>query len=355
MHRAPHTHSHPPPLPQASTTAAPSEVYPALLGLYAKKVSPLGGLVTVALQNLTERPVQVVVEATLPGAETVTESETVVKGRPLSLVVTPTWKPTSPLAGEKSATGKPEAHELTVTGTGGADHGVIYTEVRKLTFEPREALPKVLRAHGEDLRSAFPLEGAWVTPAAPAIVALVDAAKGRIRDAAAKAGGAGAAGPSLPRAQAVWDELRSRGVSFRRDPAIDSEARPNETCRLPAETLAAGTGNALESSLLLASLLEAAGLEVILVKTPGHRLVGWLGTPADVAAEGTTPALVKSPRGPAYFLETTTVGEGPFDAAVLQGDATWVAATNDRSVATGRAEIEPLAELRRRGITARTE
>ncbi len=327
----------------------PSEAYPALWPLYVKKVAPLSGLVTVTLQNLGDKPTPLVVEVALDGAEPAAESETLTKGRPLTLVLTPAWKPGSPAATPKAA----ETHDLTVTVTGGADHGVIYTETRKLTLEPPAALPRVLRAHGRDLRSAAALEAAWVTPSAPAVMALVEAAKARLHATAKRF--EGAAGPSLPQAQALWDELRSRGVSFHRDPRVDSEARESVPCDLPADVLAAGSGDALESSILFASLLEAIGLDVILVQTPGHRMVGWLATSVDLGAPDTAASTVKTGRGQAFFLETTTVGEGPFDAAVLRGDATWVAATNDGTVASGRARLERLSELRQKGIKPRAE
>ena len=209
----------------------------------------------------------------------------------------------------------------------------------------------MLRSHGDDLRSAFAAEAAWVTPASPAVVALLDAAK-------AKAPGGhfdGAAGASFAQVQAVWDELRSRGVSFRRDPKIDSEARDSEPCRLATETIAKGSGDALESSVLFASLLEAIGLDVILVRTPGHRLVGWLPTKADSASNEVASSAIKSPVGKAFFLETTMVGEGPFDAALLRGAAEWVAETNSGAVPLGRSKVESLASLRRAGITPRAE
>ncbi len=329
------------------TVDAPGEIFPALAALYEKRVSPLGGVASVVLQNLADKPLPVVVEAKLAGAECAPKTDTVVKGRPVTVALDLSWKAESPLANPKAA----EPKELVVTVTGGADHVEIYRETRTLTFAPRSEIPRVLRAHGVDRRSAFPLDAAWVTPGAPAVAALVAAANKRAGDGAT---GDVHDGPSLPRVHALWDELRQRGVSFERDPAIDSEARTSEPCRLPAEVLARGSGNALESSLLFASLLEAMGLDVVLVRTPGHRMVGWIGTKADVDAHG-TPALVKSPRGPAYFLETTTVGEGPFDAAVLQGAAAWVAATNDGSVSSGRAEVERISDLRHRGIAPRAE
>jgi hypothetical protein len=244
-----------------------------------------------------------------------------------------------------------EAHEVVVTVSGGLAKTQLFRETRKVTFEPADALPKVQRSHGEDLRSAFAVEAAWVTPAAPAVVALVEAAKARLKGDAKTF--AGAAGLSLPQAQALWDELRSRGVSFHRDPHIDTETRESTPCGLPAHVLETEGGTSLESSVLFASLLEAIGLDVVLVRIPGHRLVGWLGTPADLAASGTAASTVKSPLGQAFFLETTTVGEGPFDAAVLRGAAAWVAATNDGSITNGRAELESVKELRKRGIVPR--
>ena len=56
-----------------------------------------------------------------------------------------------------------------------------------------------------------------------------------------------------------------------------------------------------------------------------------------------------------YNVQVVLDLEGPLDAAVLRGDAEWVAATNDGSVSSGRAEAEKLSELRHKGIAARGE
>jgi hypothetical protein len=332
-----------------ATVDIPDKAYPALSHLYFKKVAPVGGLVTVVLQNLGDKPLPVTIEVTLAGAENATQNETLHKGRPVTVVLTPEWKGSSPLASPKEA----EEHEVVVTVTGGPDKDVLFHHTSKVSFEPHDAMPKVLRSHDEDLRSAFPLEASWVTPTAPAVAAVVDAAKARLT------GGAkhfdGDVGLSSPQVQALWDELRSRSVAFHRSPSVDSEAHESETCRSPTEILAAGSGDSLESSVLFASLLEAIGLDVILVRTPGHRMVGWIATHADMASASASSSTVKTSRGQAYFLETTTIGDGPVDAAVLRGDATWVAATNDNSVSTGRAQLETLSDLRHKGVTPRAE
>jgi hypothetical protein len=324
----------------------PDEAYPGLWPYYGKAVAPFGGLVTVVLQSGVDHPLPVLVEVAVDGAETAAESETVVKGKPVTLALTPALRAESPLLGLKAAEGR----DVTVTVSGGLNHAVLYHETHKVRFEPPDSMPKVVRAHGEDLRSAFAITAAWVTPKAPSVVALVDAAKARLRGAKEFVG---TKGPSLPQAQALWDELRSRGVAFHRDPRIDTEADESVHCRLPAEVLAAGSGDALESSVLFASLLEAIGLDVILVATPGHRMVGWVATAADLSASEVEGQTVKSPLGQAFFVETTTVGEGPFDAATLRGAAEWVAALNDGSVTSGRVTALSVPELRKRGVVAR--
>ncbi len=325
----------------------PSHAYPALWPLYTKKVAPLTGLATVSLQNVADKPAQVVIEVTFEGGDALTETETLTKGHPVVLNLTPELSKGSPLESPKTA----EAREVTVTVSGALDHAVFYKESRKVSFEPRSSMPKVLRSHGEDLRSAFALEAAWVTATSAQVLAVVEAAKARLHGSTKFDGVAGA---SIPQVQAIWDELRARNVAFHRDPKIDTETRESISCKLPDELLAAGTGNAMESSVLLASLLEAIGLDVILVRTPGHRMVGWIATNADLAAPDTAAATVKSPRGQAFFIETTTVGEGPLDAAILRGAANWVAVTNDGSVTAGRAAVEGVNELRHKGIAAHT-
>ena len=213
----------------------PDRAFPALYGLYAKSVTPLTGLITVVVTNLGDHPVPMLVEASLTGSEPVSETVTVTKGRPVTVSLTP-----PPMAATNLASLiTPEAREVTVTVTGTADHTALYRQTGKVTLEPETQLPNVLRSHGDDRRSAFSLEAAWVTPASPAIASLVDAAKARLH------GGKfdGAAGASGPQVQALWDELRSRGVAFHRNPEIDSEARESQTCHVPTDVLANGIGN----------------------------------------------------------------------------------------------------------------
>src|SRR5271169_6769458 len=107
----------------------------------------------------------------------------------------------------------------------------------------------------------------------------------------------------MPQVKALWDELRERGFKFVRDPTIDSETKRAHEVRLPADVIASSGGHALEGSVLFAALLEAIGLDVVVVRVPGHAFVGWLPSKEDRATPETMKVAVKSPAGSAFFLE----------------------------------------------------
>jgi hypothetical protein len=210
-------------------------------------------------------------------------------------------------------------------------------------------LPTSLRIRETDFRPTHELAAAWITPGAKVVAGLLEAAKKRAP------GGefAGAAAASFPQVQAIWDELRSRGLSFVRDPSIDSEGARMQKARLPAETLGAQNGNALEGSLVFATLLEAVGLDPILANLPGNRIVGWMPTKTDRSSPEAMKSTVASPLGNAYFLETTMVSDAPADAAVLRGEAELVEKIGNGSFANGAASLTTLTKLRKAGILPR--
>jgi hypothetical protein len=240
----------------------------------------------------------------------------------------------------------PQPGQLTYKITSVPEGTVLYEESRKSTLEPRDRLPTFLRSHGTDWRPVHELAAAWVTPASKVVTGLLDAAKKRIP------GGefAGALGASFPQVKAVWEELYARGVSFVRDPSSDSEGARMQRVRLPAEVIGAQSGNALEGSIVFATLLEALGLDPILVNIPGHVLVGWMPTKADHGTEDAMKSAVPSPFGNAFFLETTVITEAPADVAVLRGDAEFVEKTASGSFENGGGAAYLLSKLRKAGI-----
>jgi len=111
------------------------------------------------------------------------------------------------------------------------------------------------------------------------------------------------------KAKALWNALKEMGFHY-------LDAQPAYTAwtqriRLPAGALAEKGGNCLEGSLLMASLLKAAGIAplILLIPAEQHAMVGW-----------------QSNTGEYKFLETTFLDTAlyTFDIALLYGTNHWV-------------------------------
>jgi hypothetical protein len=72
---------------------------------------------------------------------------------------------------------------------------------------------------------------------------------------------------------AVWDALQERGFTYVNAPEAYSTSTV-QNIKSAADTYADGSGNCIESVILLASVLEATGMTVNLVFTLGHAFLG---------------------------------------------------------------------------------
>jgi tetratricopeptide (TPR) repeat protein len=325
----------------------PDEVPLGIYSLLVKAVPFTGGLVTLRLANTSDKPVAVRVEVSLSDvAEPIGKSVTVVKGKRETMRLTPPLRADFKASLLKAAAKHDLAYKVSTS-----DGQVLYEEIRHVSVLPHDELPIALELHQIDNKPATELAAAWVTPAAKPIEALLEAAKKRAP------GGKfdGKDGLTLPQAKAVWDELRERGFRFVREPSVDSEASRSHPAHLPGDVLEARGGQALEGSLLFASLLEAIGLDVVLVHVPGHVFLGWLPSKADHGAPEAMGVTVQSPAGSAFFLETTMVGNSPVDAAVLRADAELVDAATKKVFEDGRGSFLRLPALRKLGIAPQGE
>ncbi len=102
--------------------------------------------------------------------------------------------------------------------------------------------------------------------------------------------------------EAMFNALAARGATYTQLPSgyYDAPARVD----LPSRSLASPSGNCMDGTLLLASVIEAADIPVDLVFTSDHALVGYRTT------EG----------GSTFWpIETTVMGRGTFDDARRAG------------------------------------
>lgn len=106
---------------------------------------------------------------------------------------------------------------------------------------------------------------------------------------------AGGPDTSLRRMRAVWRALEQRGLRYDgADPALSrGPVVWSQRVRLPDEVWHDRRANCIDSSVLIASVLERIGLRALIVLVPGHAFVGYR-TGADGRA--------------AEYLETTLLG-----------------------------------------------
>jgi hypothetical protein len=147
---------------------------------------------------------------------------------------------------------------------------------------------------------------------------------------------------SLPQVQAIYDELKARGVSYVMDPGINSDRFLGQRTRLPSQVLASTNAQCLEGTLLFASALEAIGLDPTIVVVPGHAFVGWHASPGDKGAPSR------------LFIETTMVHTAPFNAAVKKAIERVESEGKAGHFKNGMSRLLELKELRAKGITPQT-
>ncbi|MCI0456690.1 MAG: hypothetical protein L0Z62_06885 [Gemmataceae bacterium] len=110
------------------------------------------------------------------------------------------------------------------------------------------------------------------------------------------------------------------------------KGQATQRTRLPRESLATQSANCIDGTVLMASLLEAASLNAVLVLVPGHAFVGWQ-TWDDSAA-------------PWRYLETTLISSD-FAAACRSAQNQY---EDLKEYNPDRLTLHRLADLRARGI-----
>jgi hypothetical protein len=175
--------------------------------------------------------------------------------------------------------------------------------------------------------------GAWVTPNAPKVLAVLRKAADH-----AKALGGGIVGyqageeGTLKQARAIFEALKDESLTYVNTTFATggSGTHTLQRVRLPRESLDSRSANCIDGAVLFASLLEASSLLAGIVIIPRHAFVAW-----------------KPTRYPALddweYLETTMISTSDFEAARSRG----------RLLATqyaGQKKLLPLYELRRQGI-----
>ena len=200
------------------------------------------------------------------------------------------------------------------------------------------------------LTDLTPYLAAWVTPRIPPVEQLLRQAVAyhpRGEFAGYQGAADPAAAPLLVRqqVQAIFRALKEQAhLAYINAPLSLGAAAGQimQRVRLPSQSLSTpGSANCLDGSVLLASLLELAALEPLILLVPGHALAGWRTRPG---------------QEPLEFLETTLIGRRDFDLAWQRGQATYARARQagyferDLFDPAGFARLIDVAACRRQGI-----
>jgi len=123
---------------------------------------------------------------------------------------------------------------------------------------------------------------------------------------AGEARGIAAVSPRIARAIRLTDALGRYGINYVEDPRspfseVHGTAQAVDTVRFPRLTLYYRSGDCDDTSALLASLFEAAGLDTAIVTTPGHVLIA-----VDTG----------EPEANRWMFETTTTTAIPYDGTL---------------------------------------
>jgi tetratricopeptide (TPR) repeat protein len=315
----------------------PSEVHLATLPLHVKNTAGLGAFATLKLYNFANKALSVRAEVSVDGVSETAVKSVTAQARKETVRLSPGIK----VLFEPQSVREPQPVQVTTRVTSKDGETVYWDERAQTTLYPRNYFPQVI-VRGSEWKPVPELLAAWITPKSKAVSAFVAAGR--------HDGDGHGKGPSLPVVEDLVARARRDGITFDRDPSIDARERRTLKTRFASEVLATKEpGHALEGVAFYASLLEAAGLDPILVRVPGHAFVGWLATRGDHGSAGENLA-IRTPLGQAFFFETTAGPSIPFEAAVLRADAEFLENVNTRAFSEGRASYFLLSKLRRTGI-----
>jgi hypothetical protein len=322
------------------------------LGIYHLygKAKEAGLPAQVWITNVGPKDRQLRVEAEVVGVTNVfSNTVTVLKGMSEIVPIVPTLKAGFDVAAQRSETSAQMHVNVTALdpapagddGTSaappqrGRHESVVYDVSDQVTVLPRDRLVLAMKVDEDATRPFDDYMGAWVTPNAKAIDAFLQAAKKR----APRETFAGTQASTLPQVQAIYDELHERGVSYVMDPEVASDTGFAQRTRLPSEVLTSENAQCLEGAILFATMMEAIGLDPMIIRIPGHAFVGWHAAKDPV------------PDGTRLYVETTMVHTASFADAVKFAKVEFDNQSGMHHFEQGISRIIEIRTLRGKGIT----
>lgn len=196
-----------------------------------------------------------------------------------------------------------------------------------------------------DLRHTL---GAWITPNARSVLELLRTAADFSNLHAMSGYQVDEAGV-LEHVRAIYEALKAAEIVYIN--SVDAfggvDGQFLQRVRTPTESLACKSANCIDGTVLMASLLEATGIEAGIVLVPGHAYLAWLKRKPP-EQEGLAPEL-NDPKAHLDLwecLETTMIGSGTFEQAREHArDAT------SRFVEADLLELMSVAKLRKDNVT----
>ena len=213
-------------------------------------------------------------------------------------------------------------YQVSVSTLNGEHRNSIYKESHLVQLMAADVLP--WRHNGQDMSMYVAL---WVTPTDQAIQTFLAAAK-KYSVKHSFMGYQWGAKDARVQVKAIYKALKKKGITYS-STALSFPAG-SQKIRFPADALSEASANCIDGSILMASALEAIGIEPLLVIVPGHCFLGWKELPGSRDCE---------------FLETTMIGTASFEAALDEGYKEY---TN--YFKTGRAKIIDIKLARSLGL-----
>jgi hypothetical protein len=296
--------------------------------------SETGALVTVKLRGHTGPTRTLRVEAEVPGVteRSSTSLELAANQHAIKLVNPPLKIDFDPT---KVRSPRPSQLALKIVETTPAGDRTIIDETIPLDVLPRDYLPLRRKVGADALVPTFGYVGAWITSNDKTVDEFLAKAKQRLP----KKQFVGEQDVTVPQVKALFDELKTRGMTYVMDPDVTSTTAFVQRTRLPADVLASTNAQCLEGTITFATLMEAIGIKPIVVFVPGHAFVGWHTVPQD----GT--------RGEPLFVETTMVGSYNFEQAMRVASDRVTRELATGSFKSGAATFVDVADLRAQGFT----
>lgn len=179
----------------------------------------------------------------------------------------------------------------------------------------------------------------WVTPGMDSISTILNELKGELPDSTVKIYQKYAEDESVPYssrrvAKAIFNILHKRGIHYVQNNGAGTTA---QKINYPIEVLRSRDGLCIETTVLFASILEALGMQALIIEIPGHAFVGW-------RVEKDSKIL--------DFMETTMLGnpDATADQANLSAQLKYADEVEDGHFESGESRVIDISKAREFGV-----